>query len=197
MITVSNNKAYYTLFAILFICAAVLLLFIILPSPTDPLSRKPNSLEKTYTALVTHGFSSNLCEKISPKALSSTIFNSSGSQIYYERSACYFYVAAAELNDAYCPLVVEAKAFLRDGSQFSPEGCREIVSEGRPWRATVGIANHEELLRAAGYNGENLTEAVPGAEPDMAWMELYYSLKKNSGGQLQQSFNQLPDFSSE
>jgi hypothetical protein len=151
MITVSSNRAYYTLFAILFLCAALILALMIIPSPTDPFIREPNSLESTYSALVTHGFAAELCEKISPKALSSSIFNSSGSQIYYERSACYFYVAAAELNDAYCPLVVEANGLFRDGSGFSPEGCREVVSEDRPWRATMGISNFEELLLACWF----------------------------------------------
>jgi hypothetical protein len=42
-----------------------------------------------------------------------------------------------------------------------------------------------------------LAVKVPDAEPDMAWMELYYALKKNSGGQLQKSFSQLPDYNSE
>jgi hypothetical protein len=96
MITVSNNKAYYTLFAILFICAAVLLLFIILPSPTDPLSRKPNSLEKTYTALVTHGFSSNLCEKISPKALSSTIYHQKLSAVQFSTAVALRSITSAQ-----------------------------------------------------------------------------------------------------
>ena len=197
MITVRSNKAYYTLFAILFFCAALILALMIIPSPSDPFAREPNRLEKTYSALVTHGFSAELCEKISPKALSSTIFNSTGTQIYHERSACYFYVAATQLNDAYCPLVVEAKGLLKDGSQFSAEGCREFVYGGKPFRMTMGINNFEELLRAAGFDDDDLAAKVPDAEPDMAWMKLYYALQRDSGGQLQQRFNQLPDFSDE
>ena len=197
MITVSSNKAYYGLCIILFFGIAIVLLVLLRPSPLGAETRKPNRLERAYTALVTHGYSASLCEKISPKALNRFSFNSPGSQISYKRSECFFYAAATELNNSYCNEVVEATAWFLDGSGFSPESCRDFVTAGKPLRATIGIADHEELLRAAGFDDEDLEEELPDADPEMAWMDFYYHLKRNSGGRLQQSFERLPDFSIE
>jgi len=197
VITVSSKKAYYGLCAILFLGIAIVLLVLFRPSPLRAETRKPKRLERTYTALVTHGYSASLCEKISPKAMNRSLFNSRGTQIYFQRSACFLYAATIELNNAYCNQAIEAQALLNNGSFFSPESCRKIVAKGEPWRATIGIADHEELLRAAGFDDEDLFEAVPNANPDMAWMDFYYHLQRNSGGRLQQSFERLPDFSIE
>jgi len=196
VITVSSNKAYYGLCAILFFGIAIVLLVLLRPSPLGAETRKPNRLERAYTALVTHGYSASLCEKISSKALDRFSFNSPGSQISYQRSECFFYAAATELNNSYCNEVVEATAWFLDGSRFSPESCRDFVTAGKPWSATIGF-NHEELLRAAGFDDTDLAKAVPAAEPDIAWLDFYYHLKRNSGGRLQQSFELLPDFSIE
>jgi hypothetical protein len=159
-------------------------------------TRKPHSLERAYTAMVQGGYNANLCDRISPKALNRFSFNSPGSQISYQRSECFFYAAATELNDAYCNEIIEAKAWFLDGSRFSPESCRDFVAAGKPWLATTSF-NHEELLRAAGFDDTDLAKAVPAAETDIAWMQFYYSFQNHSDGRLQQRLDQLPDFSNE
>ena len=159
-------------------------------------TRKPHSLEKAYTAMVQGGYNANLCDRISPEALNRFTFNSPGSQISYQRSECFFYAAATELNNSYCNEVVEATAWFLDGSRFSPENCRDFVTAGKPWSATTSF-NHEELLRAAGFDDTDLAKAVPAAEPDISWMQFYYSFQNHSDGRLQQRLDQLPDFSNE
>ena len=159
-------------------------------------TRKPHDLEKAYTAMVQGGYNANLCDRISPQALNRFSFNSPGSQISCQRSECFFYAAATELNNSYCSEVVEATAWFLDGSRFSPESCRDFVTTGKPWSATTSF-NHEELLRAAGFVDTDLAKAVPAAEPDFAWMQFYYSFQNHSDGRLQQRLNQLPDFSND
>lgn len=157
-------------------------------------TRPPNSLERAYTAMVQDGYSALLCDKISTKALSKGLFNSPGTQIFYERSACYFYAAATELNDSYCPQVVEADAWFLNGAFFSAQGCREFIVQGRPWRASVGF-DHEALLRAAGYTEKEVKAAVPDADQEFVWMSFYHSFHRKSDGSLQQRLDRLPDFS--
>jgi hypothetical protein len=159
-------------------------------------TRKPHSLEKAYTAMVQDGYNASLCNRISPKALNRFSFNSPGSQISYQHSECFFYAAATELNDTYCNEIIEAKAWFLDGSRFSPESCRDFVAAGKPWLATTSF-NHEELLRAAGFDDTDLAKAVPSADTDIAWMQFYYSFQNHSDGRLQQRLDQLPDFSYE
>ena len=159
-------------------------------------ARPPNGLERAYTAMVQDGYGASLCEKISPNATTRAAFNSSGTQIYHERSACYFYAAATELNDYYCPRVIEAGSWFLNGDYFSPESCRRFVARGQAWRATTGF-DHEALLRAAGYTEADLRARIPDADPATAWLEFYLSFRRDSDGGLQRRLDRLPDFSSE
>lgn len=158
--------------------------------------RPPNSLERAYTAMVQDGYGASLCDRISPKATTRAAFNSSGTQIYHERSACYFYAAATELNDYYCPRVIEADSWFLNGDYFSPESCRRFVARGQAWRATTSF-DHEAVLRAAGYTEEDLAARVPDADPATAWLEFYLSFRRDSDGGLQRRLDRLPDFSGE
>ena len=159
-------------------------------------TRAPYPLEKAYTAMVQDGYSPELCAKISPQAINRAAFNSSGTQVYFERSACYFYAAATELNTIYCRQVREAEAWLLNGDYFAMSEWPSTRWAGMAWRSTTGF-DHEALLRAAGFNEQDLADNVPAANPETAWVELYYSFKKSNDGSLQHRLKQLPDFSNE
>ncbi|NNM00780.1 MAG: hypothetical protein HKO62_08530 [Gammaproteobacteria bacterium] len=156
--------------------------------------RPPNDFERAYTALALDTQSHELCEKISPDAESRALFNSPGTQIYRERSRCFLYLAVSSLNPYFCRNVVEADAWLHNGSYFSEENCRQLVAQGKPFNFTVSF-DHELLMTTMGYSEEDVRRRFPRHPEEPDWLRFYLDAFKHNGGDFQRRLKLLPDFS--
>ncbi len=157
--------------------------------------RKPNELERAYTAISLDVESAALCEKISPQAVTRSPFNSPGTRVAFERSRCFFYVALRTLNRHYCESVHQAGS-ASDGRFFSSRNCAARIATGERWNAHFSF-NHKIVLRAAGYTEADLTERFPRQPLEESWMLLYFDLRRHGGGDFQRRLRMLPDFATE
>jgi hypothetical protein len=150
-------------------------------------TRAPKLLERAYVGLAMDMEDHAVCKKISPRALERAPFNSFGTQVYYTRSACFFYLAARTLNPYLCGEVKEAKGGLfTSGSYFSAASCERLVGQGHSMVAQFPF-DHELVLRALGYTDADLR--------DEGWTEFYYGFQRDNDGSLQHRLKNLPDFS--
>ena len=157
-------------------------------------TRKPNDFERAYTAIALDTLSHELCAKISPMAETQALFNSPGTQIYKERSRCFLYVAVKSLNPYFCHNVVEAKAWLLDGSYFSQKNCERLVTEGQPFNFNLSF-DHALILKAMGYSNKDIQIHFPKHPDEPAWLQFYLDALKRRNGNFQQRLSHLPDFS--
>jgi hypothetical protein len=155
--------------------------------------RQPNEFERAYTAITLDIESHELCEKISPRARGRFPFNSPGTQVYFERSRCFFYVAAKQLNPHFCKEVTEARGFRLDGSYFSGKNCRDVVAAGKRLNFTTSF-DHEKILRAAGYTDGDVRRRFPKHPEENSWMLFYHDFFRRSDGELRRRLLELPDF---
>ena len=86
-------------------------------------TRKPNDFELAYTAIALDTLSDQLCAKISADAETTAPFNSSGTQVYRERSRCFLYVAVTKPDTGLCREVIEVEAerIARQVRAFDPD----------------------------------------------------------------------------
>jgi hypothetical protein len=156
-------------------------------------TRMPNAFELAYTAMALDMESPELCAKISPRAESFALFNNPGTQVYWERSRCFFYVAVKSLNPALCREVVEADAWFHDGSYFSRDSCERLVAEGRPFNFNLSF-DHALILREMGYGDADISARFARHPGEPAWFAFYLDSLKRGDGDFQRRLNRLPDF---
>lgn len=158
-------------------------------------SHPPAPLERAYVGLALDTERHDICAKISPRSRESYLLNSSGTQVYYTRSACYQYLAQRTLNPFFCRQVKEAKSgWFLSGHHFSPESCKTLVSSGKPFRAHIGF-DHEKVLRAAGYTDADVKAIIADHPRPGSWSEFYHGFQKRNDGSLLRKLDNLPDFS--
>jgi hypothetical protein len=159
-------------------------------------TRKPNAFELAYTAMALDMESPQLCAKISPRAESSALFNSPGTQVYRERSRCFLYVAVKSLNPSLCREVVEADAWFHDGSYFSRDSCERLVAEGRPFNFNLSF-DHAQVLQEMGYGDADISARFAKHPGEPAWFEFYLDALSRGDADFQRRLSRLPDFSTE
>ena len=124
--------------------------------------RKANTLEDAYTYLAPKLRMPELCEKISPGAYQFAAFNSSGSQMSYTRSDCYFNAAVEMRSPKVCAKVRRVAPFSRQ----TAAKCRKEVAKGRGLRVSGG--DWDWLIRFMGNTGYNVAEQGGEWEPSEA-----------------------------
>ena len=154
--------------------------------------RPPNEYERAYTAMALDMDDRALCAKISPLARIRSLFNST--QIYFERSRCFLYVASKTLNAYLCREVREASAWFHNGSYFSRANCESLIAEGR--RLDFGLSfDHEPILRALDYTDEEVQQRFANDPEVNSWMLFYRDFFRRGDGELQHRLARLPNFS--
>jgi len=158
-------------------------------------ARKPNDFELAYTAIALDTLSHELCAKISQNAKTKAPFNSPGTQVYGERSRCFLYVAVKSLNTYLCREVIEANAWILDGSYFSRENCERLVARGQPFNFSLSF-DHALILKEMGYRDEDIEARFPEHTVEPAWFKFYLDAIRQNNGDFQRRLKRLPDFSS-
>lgn len=177
--------------------AATLLALISLAARGAPEGRDPTDFERVYTVLALEFEEHRYCAKISPQARILASFNSSGRQVYFERSQCFMYLAPRTQNAALCREVREFEHFWYSGDYFSERHCRSQIAAGVVFRASLGwpfSVSHEKVLRAAGYGEDDLRRRFPDRDPAGAWFDFFRDFRRRGDGTLRQRLLGLPDF---
>lgn len=155
----------------------------------------PNNLEVAYEAMAVETGSPELCSKISPNAVVSAGFGGAGSQIYYLRSNCLFYVAAKNRDKTLCKDVVEKKDFFLNGSMVSKEGCEKNIQTSNSVGNVPMFAFEPDLvLSLLGYS-DRAKITFFNSTVSRALFDLYLDLVKNSLS-FRKKLLTLPNFSS-
>ena len=158
-------------------------------------TRKPNDFELAYTAIALDTLSDQLCAKISADAETTAPFNSSGTQVYRERSRCFLYVAVTKPDPGLCREVIEVEAWLYDGSYFSPENCTQLALGGKPFNFGLSF-DHELILKAMEYHDEEVEARFPRHNVEPAWLEFYLDALRRRDEGFFRRLRRLPDYSS-
>ena len=122
-----------------------------LATPSVAGERRPNEIEAAYVALAGELYMPELCEKISPRAVSRSGFGGKPHQISYTRSDCYLNLALASREVEFCGKVRRKSSLLLGGSGTSEQACLERVKSGEKARR----GGHSELImRLLGHTGD-------------------------------------------
>ncbi len=100
-----------------------------------PDSRPPNAHELFYTAIAANFGDSEMCKKISERALDERgpDLGTTEWRITLERSQCYFYGALKNKNADLCDLVKEVVTIPPNGAGISRSECREVVQNNQSY----------------------------------------------------------------
>ncbi len=121
-----------------------------------------------------------LCERISPEAVSVLPFSSRGRQIAFLKSECYHSIVFKYKKPELCSKLVEKKALFLSGKSYSPKAClndfrNDPTSEDNISYSSPLLA--EEIIKQMGYGSEKLESSA--IEEYYGGYYLYFVLSKD------------------
>jgi hypothetical protein len=128
-----------------------------------PDSRPPNTHELFYTAIAANFGDSEICKKISKRALDERgpDLGNTEWRMIFERSQCYFHAALRTKNDELCDSVEDVITAPPNGATISRSECREVIQKNQhyayepsPDYYTVG-----DFMTEMGYKDEDFYAA--------------------------------------
>lgn len=150
-------------------------------------SAHANVFEASYAAMAVNHRDARFCNLIWADAVVRAGGNPPGSQIYYQRAACFQRLAAFTGDETNCDEVRTLNMLFLDGGSFSEKNCRRLARSSPRPRHTVGGVQEELFLRLFGVidsDAPATTDAV---------VKQYRQFESDGG--LFRAFSRLPDFS--
>jgi hypothetical protein len=184
-----------TVFAVLLLVVAGFVFYIFAPDSTAGLRKEATRNELLFEAVALDFSAPDICRKISPRLYHGAGFDSLGSRVSYNRSACLMDVAVKMKNSDLCAEVRRIDTFWATGKYVSEDACREAiksnVSSGpaspqltdSEWKQVFEEMGFDPLAKAAEYYREN--------EPERAPFLFYLQLKRNETSETEEFLNKV------
>ena len=157
-------------------------------------TREPNDFEWDYYGVSIDLKSPELCYKISPEAVSNTMFSRPGNQISYWRYECLFYLALITGDKDLCCEVRSVNTPYLDGSNISKDNCIASVGNPNAFIPNGSVSNAERFLKKLGYKDEEIP-AKYRISGENGYFQFYYDIRHSED--FRKRFYKLPDFSQE